>query len=637
LDAESLEHRHLPSGGGIPGGLDLGQANWFYQNVFLPPASVTPEWNGNVATAAAGTLGADYVAAIIARVNAYRWMAGLPGGITVDPTESAEDQADALMTAANDALSHNPPSSWIDYTAAGALAAASSDLYLGLSGTNAIDGYMIDPGSSNTFVGHRRWILYPPTQTMGVGDIPNQSNSLWVIQPQATPVPSVTMVAWPPAGFVPYSLIPDRWSVQAPYGSDFSQATVSVTENGIPQQVEILSNSGLDYGGQAVVWDMPGVPAPGAGEQVVYNVEIDNATVNGQSESISYTTTTFDPAMTSELEPVPAQVGFVQSSTTVNSVDGTATVEVARSMNSTQQVSVGYATANGTAVAGTNYAAASGILFFAPGQFYQKIVVPILPGTATSRGGSFSIVLFSPSNATVEPIGLMQVTISTASPPIEFNAPQLEVGADSGIPGDGITDDATPAFFGSANPGEVVRLVSGAGIVGTTTSNSVGNYIVSVGQPLPPGHYSFSIFADDSNSAIAASLPVLLTIVPRPATPAAPTLLSADSNGAPGGETTYLASPFLTGATVPNATVWLLSGSGAVINAIGASAAGSYRIQVPSVLSIGQHTYRVQVIDRYGDVSSQSAPRTITVAAKPSKRHMRRVRLHLAKLRRPSH
>ena len=115
---EPLESRRLLDGGGVPAGMDLGQANWFYQNVFLPPANVAPEWNGNVAAGDAGTLGADYLAAIVARVNAYRWMAGLPGGVTLDPTENAEAQQDALMTAANDQLNHDPPSTWIDYTAA---------------------------------------------------------------------------------------------------------------------------------------------------------------------------------------------------------------------------------------------------------------------------------------------------------------------------------------------------------------------------------------------------------------------------------------------------------------------------------------------------------------------------------------
>lgn len=172
LNVDRLGPRQMLTGG-VPAGMDLGQANWFYQNVFLPPGNIAPEWNGNVAAGDAGTLGAAYLAAIVARVNAYRWMAGLPGGITLDPTENAEAQQAALMMAANGQLNHDPLSTWIDYTAEGADAAGHSNLGLfdnAPSGTDAIDLYMADPGDSNTFVGYRRWVLYPPEQTMGVGD-----------------------------------------------------------------------------------------------------------------------------------------------------------------------------------------------------------------------------------------------------------------------------------------------------------------------------------------------------------------------------------------------------------------------------------------------------------------------------------
>ncbi len=98
---EPLEPRTLLDGS-VPPGMGLGQANWFYQNTFAAPAYVAPEWNGNVATGDAGSLGEAYLAAMIARVNDYRWMAGLPGGVTLDATENAEAQQAALMMAVND-------------------------------------------------------------------------------------------------------------------------------------------------------------------------------------------------------------------------------------------------------------------------------------------------------------------------------------------------------------------------------------------------------------------------------------------------------------------------------------------------------------------------------------------------------
>ncbi len=249
-------------------------------------------------------------------------MAGVSGDIALDATESAEDQQDALMIAANQVLTHTPASNSADYTAAGAQAASDSNIALGASGTTAIDLYMADAGDSNTVVGHRRWILDPTTATMGVGDIPGQSNALYVVQPQSgmTATPATTVVAWPPAGFVPSTLMPAHWSVQAPYGSDFTKATVTVTENGVPQQVQILSDSGANYGGQAIVWDMPNAPAPQPGQQVVYSINVNNVVINGQTQSFSYQTTSFDPV--TPVTTPPEQTISQSPATGTQTVDG---------------------------------------------------------------------------------------------------------------------------------------------------------------------------------------------------------------------------------------------------------------------------------------------------------------------------
>jgi Calx-beta domain len=427
---ELLEARVVLSGS-VPPGMDLAQANWFYENTFAAPASVAAQWNGSVAAGDAGVLGASYLAAIVARVNDYRWMAGLPGGVTLDLTENAEAQLAALMMAANEQLSDSPPSTWLDYSAPGADAAAHSDLALGSSGTNAIDLYMIDSGSGNTFVGHRRWVLDPTTRTMGVGDIPGQSNALYVVQPQLAPAPAVTAVAWPPAGFVPVTLMPQRWSLQSESNTDFSNATVTVTENGTPQTVEILSDNAEGYAGNAIVWDLPFAPVPQPGQQVVYTVNVGNVLIGGVPQSFSYTTTSFDPSTTTAQEPVPAQVEFLQPLAQVSSNSSSIVIEVARSMNAEQQVSVDYATSSGTASAGTNYVATSGTVTFAPGQFYSQIVVPILPGNSLKNGGTFSISLSAPAGASIGPMSTVPVSISGSTtapsePPIGTDTPISE-------------------------------------------------------------------------------------------------------------------------------------------------------------------------------------------------------------------
>ena len=103
-----------------------------------------------------------------------------------------------------------------------------------------ITGYIWDFGANNYEVGHRRWILYPQTQIMAAGDVPAESsfeaaNATWVFDANfGGPRPATTKpyVAWPPEGFVPYSLAFPQWSF-ALSNADFSAATVTMTSNGV--------------------------------------------------------------------------------------------------------------------------------------------------------------------------------------------------------------------------------------------------------------------------------------------------------------------------------------------------------------------------------------------------------------------
>ena len=142
------------------------------------------------------------------------------------------------MMSANNQLSHSPSPTWQCYTPEGAAAAGKSDLFLGVYGWDAISGYVRDPGDFNGAVGHRRWILYPQTQTMGTGDLPptggSSSNALWVIDGHVwdpRPATRDMFVAWPPPGYVPYQVVFPRWSFSYP-NADFSQASVTMTLDG---------------------------------------------------------------------------------------------------------------------------------------------------------------------------------------------------------------------------------------------------------------------------------------------------------------------------------------------------------------------------------------------------------------------
>jgi hypothetical protein len=84
-----------------------------------------------------------------------------------------------------------------------------------------------------------------------------------------------------------------------------------------------------------------------------------------------------------------------------NSGTSNAVFTVKLSTPSTQTIKVNYATANGTAVAGSDYTATSNTLTFAPGQTSQTISVPVIGDTITEANETFTVNLSTPTNATI--------------------------------------------------------------------------------------------------------------------------------------------------------------------------------------------------------------------------------------------
>jgi hypothetical protein len=212
----------------------------FYRTLYASSDGVASGWNGNLTGCNAGDTSSDFKASVQRRINWFRAMAGLPAAVGFDTTFNSNAQQAAMMMAANQALSHTPPTNWICYNATGGKAAGSSNLALGRFGADAIaNGYMGDGGSNNYEVGHRRWVLYPQTQFMGTGDVDGSiagtsSNALWVFDANygsTRPAVRDDFVAWPPKGDVPYTTVYPRWSFAYP-NADFSAATVAMTQNG---------------------------------------------------------------------------------------------------------------------------------------------------------------------------------------------------------------------------------------------------------------------------------------------------------------------------------------------------------------------------------------------------------------------
>ncbi|MBX3414228.1 MAG: hypothetical protein KF708_16190 [Pirellulales bacterium] len=65
-------------------------------------------------------------------------------------------------------------------------------------------------------------------------------------------------------------------------------------------------------------------------------------------------------------------------------------------------ISVSYSTSDGTALAGSDYTATSGVVVFAPGETSKAILIPVLGDTVDEPDETFFVTLTSPENATLE-------------------------------------------------------------------------------------------------------------------------------------------------------------------------------------------------------------------------------------------
>ena len=92
-----------------------------------------------------------------------------------------------------------------------------------------------------------------------------------------------------------------------------------------------------------------------------------------------------------------------------------ALIEITLNAPSAQSVTVGYATKDGTALAGSDYVATSGTVTFAPGQTRRLIGVSILGDAVEEGSETFMLSLSAPSNAQLGKPSTMKITIVESS------------------------------------------------------------------------------------------------------------------------------------------------------------------------------------------------------------------------------
>jgi len=253
-----------------------------------------PVWiNGDLSNCDAGAVSEAAKNKMLQRLLYFREVVGLNNNITINTDKSDNAQEAALMYKANGMLSHNPPTSWTCFSEDGALAASKSNIALFSSATtSAIDLYMRDNGINNFAAGHRRWLLWPRLQDIGIGNT-DRSNTIWVIGDAGSiPNDSPEFISWPPTGYVPSNLVYNRWSFSLA-NANFSNTEVFVKDsngNNIALEIEEMANG---FGDNTIVW-IPENINTNSSSDVTYTVTLNNVVISGESRNFEYEVILFD-------------------------------------------------------------------------------------------------------------------------------------------------------------------------------------------------------------------------------------------------------------------------------------------------------------------------------------------------------
>ncbi len=163
-----------------------------------------------------------------------------------------------------------------------------------------------------------------------------------------------------------------------------------------------------------------------AGEMFTVTLSSPSGATLGTPATTTVTITNDDPLPT-------VQFGSATYSMAENG--GTVTITAKRTGGSAGAVSVNYATANGTATAGSDYSATSGTLAWPDGDTADKtFTVPILSDAVSEANESFTVTLSSPSGATLGTPATTTVTITNEVllPTIQFGAATYSVAENGG-------------------------------------------------------------------------------------------------------------------------------------------------------------------------------------------------------------
>ena len=184
-------------------------------------------------------------------------------------------------------------------------------------------------------------------------------------------------------------------------------ATATTARLTFSSGVEIVSATSsagaTTISGNVVTINIGDLPAGAAG--ATFTAIVRRSTVGPITGTVVVSTTGFDSqpgnnTATATVDAInaPGVIQFAAPSVLVLENQGVAQLTLTRTSGSLGAVSVGYTTADGSAIAGVNYTATAGVVNFAPGERTKTIDIPLLVDGRITALTAFGVVLSSPTN-----------------------------------------------------------------------------------------------------------------------------------------------------------------------------------------------------------------------------------------------
>ncbi len=209
------------------------------------------------------------------------------------------------------------------------------------------------------------------------------------------------------------------------------------------------------------------------------------------------------------------------------------------------------------------------------------------------------------------------LVVAIARPgPAAPSTPTLDPASDSGVAGDFLTNDNTPAVSGTADANATIKLydTDGTTLLGTTTADGTGKWSLS-SSTLSDGSHTLKVTQTDGmNQTSNLSNGLSLTIDTISDAPTSLAVAAGSDSGTLGDGISNVASPVINGVSEAFASISLYDTDGSTkIGTATADKSGKWSVTNTSNLTVGVHTLTAIQTDVAGNVSKASADFSYTL------------------------